>query len=266
MKPAFTMVASDFMHPLPKLPLENKHMLRLLKVLPAALALVLLGLFAMSCGSGNSAQVRVVNVISDGPAVDVEVNTVKSFTDVAVGSVQPQPPAYTGVTSGNDTVAVLDTGTTTQIFSNTASLNGGTQYTMLLGGFLNGSGNNAPTAYVITDNNTAPVTGNVEFRIINGSPSAPGGAVDVYIIPPDTGIGGLTPQVSSLELGQASAYISMNYSSTGYSVIVTPAGNQTIYINQVYTPPTNSIRTLVLEDVSGGGFLSQFPLVLNDLN
>jgi hypothetical protein len=264
MKPAFTMVASDFMHPLPKLPLENKHMLRLLKVLPAALALVLLGLFAMSCGSGNSAQVRVVNAISDGPAFDIEVNTVKSFTDIAFQGVQPAPPAYTGVTSGSDTIAVVDTGTTTQVFSNSANLNGGTQYTMLLSGYLNGTGLTAPAANVITDNNTAPATGNVEFRVINGSTTA--NDVDVYIIPPDTGIGGLTPQISGLLLGQASSYVSLNYSANGYAIIVTPSGNQTPYVNQVYTPPTNAIRTIVLTDVTGGGFPSEFPIVLNDLN
>ncbi len=51
-----------------------------------------------------------------------------------------------------------------------------------------------------TDNNTAPTAGDVEFRVINASPSSPGGLVDVYIVPPGTDIGGLAPTDFGAEL------------------------------------------------------------------
>ena len=242
-------------------------MSRLLKALPVALALAALGIFTTSCGSSSQSQVRVVHAISDGPALDINVNTTKVFTNIAFGGVQPTPPAYTKVASGSDTLQAVDTGTTTAVIANTStSLSGSSQYTVLLTGFLNGTGANAPTFNLITDNNTAPTSGNVEIRIIDGSANTPQGGFDVYIVPQNTNIQTLTPQISGLLIGQASSYQSLNITGNVYEVIVTPHGNQTPSINQNYTILTGSIRTFVIVDNTGGGGINAFPLELNDLN
>jgi hypothetical protein len=245
-------------------------MFRLLKALPLTLALAALSFFATSCGSSSQSQIRVVQAISDETTgLDINVNTTKVFTNIAFDGVQPTPPAYTKVASGSDTLEAFDTGTTTPVINSTnASLSGSSQYTVLLTGFLNGTGANAPTFYTITDNNTAPTSSNVEIRIIDGSANTPQGGFNVYIVPPGTNIGSLTPQVSGLLIGQASSYQSLNITGNVYEVIVTPNGNQTPYINQNYTIPTGSIRTVVIVDNQGGGggVPSQIPLVLNDLN
>ena len=240
-------------------------MFRLLKALPVTLALAALSIFATGCGSSSQSQVRVVHAISDGPALDINVNTTKVFTDIAFGGVQPIPPAYTKVASGSDTLQAVDTGTTTVLIANTsASLSGSSQYTVLLTGFRNGAGANAPTFYTIPDNNTAPTSGNVEIRIIDGSANTPQGGFDVYIVPPGANIGGVPPQVSGLLIGQASSYQSLNITGNVYEVIVTPHGNQTPSINQNYTILTGSIRTFVIVD--NGNQVSQLPLLLADLN
>jgi hypothetical protein len=243
-------------------------MFRLLKALPLALALAALSFFAASCGSGSQSQVRVLHAISDGPALDINVNTTKVFTNIAFSGVQPTPPAYTKVASGSDTLEAFDTGTTTPVINSTSvSLSGSSQYTVLLTGFLNGTpGANAPTFFTITDNNAVPTAGNVEIRIIDGSANTPQGGFSVYIVPPGTNIGGVTPQISGLLLGQASSYQSLNVSGNVYEVIVTPNGNQTPIINQNYTITTGSIRTFVIVDNTGGGGISAFPLELADLN
>lgn len=242
-------------------------MLRLLKALPLALALAALIFFAASCGSSSQSQLRVVHAISDGPALDINVNTTKAFTNIAFEGVQPAPPAYTKVASGSDTLEAFDTGTTTPVINSTSvSLSGSSQYTVLLTGFLNGTGGNAPTFYTITDNNAAPTAGNVEIRIIDGSANTPQGGFSVYIVPPGTNIAGVPPQISGLILGQASSYQSLNVSGNVYEVIVTPDGNQTPIINQNYTITTGSIRSFVIVDNTGGGGINEFPLALNDLN
>jgi hypothetical protein len=266
MKPALTVSAShDFAHHQTCL-LEN-NMFRLLKALPLMLAFAALSIFATSCGSTSQSQARVVHAISDGPALDINVNTTKVFTNIAFGGVQPTPPAYTKVASGSDTLQAVDTGTTTVVIANTnASLSGSSHYTLLLTGFLNGIGANAPTFNLITDNNTAPTAGNVEVRIIDGSANTPQGGFDVYIVPPGTNIGGVTPQVSGLLVGQASSYQSLNISGNVYEVVVTPHGNQTPDINQNYTIVTGAIRTFVIVDTQGGGGINAFPIELNDLN
>jgi len=245
-------------------------MFRLLKVPSLTLALAAVSIFATSCGSSSQSQVRVVQAISDETTgLDINVNTTKVFTNIAFGAVQPTPPAYTKVASGRDTLEAVNTGTTTAVIANTsAGLSGSSQYTVLLTGFLNGTGVNAPTFNLITDNNAAPTSGNVEIRIIDGSANTPQGGFDVYIVPPGTNIGTLTPQISGLLIGQASSYQSLNITGNVYEVIVTPNGTQSSFINQNYTIPTGSIRTFVIVDNQGGGggVPSQIPLELNDLN
>jgi hypothetical protein len=239
-------------------------MFRLLKALPLMLALAALSIFTTSCSSTNQAQVRVVHAISDGPALDIEVNTTKVFTNIAFTNVQPTPPAYTKVASGSVTLEAVDTGTTTAVIGNTtASLSGSSQYTVVMAGFLNGTGATAPTFYSIKDNNTAPTSGNVEFRIIDASPSSPG-TVDVYIVPPGTNITSVTPQISALAYTQASTYQSL--AAGTYSVIVTTSGSKNEFISQDFALPTaGMIRTLVLVDNTGGGLPASW-LELSDLN
>jgi len=245
-------------------------MLRLLKALPLVFAIASLCLFAASCGTTSQSQVRVVQAISDeSTGLDVKVNTSTPFTKVAFGVTQPAPPAYTKVASGSVTLEAVDTGTTTAVIANTnATLNGSAQYTVVMTGFLTGSGTTAPTFWTIPDTNTAPTSGNVEFRIINASTSSSPlvGGFDVYIVPPGTAIQNTQPQISGLTLGQGSGYTSLNFAANGYEVVVTGHQNFQEYVNQVYQTPTSSIRTLVIVDNSGGVGISFFPLVLADLN
>lgn len=244
-------------------------MFRLLKALPLTLVLAALSIFATSCGSSSQSRIRVVHAMPDGPGLDVNVNTTKVATNILFGGVQPTPPAYTKVPSGSVTIQAFDTGTTTNpIFGTngvTASLSGSSQYTVVLDGFVAN-----PSAPLKTDTNTAPTSGNVEFRIIHASPSNQT-PLDVYIVPPGTDISNVTPQIGGsnpLTYQQASSYVSVGFATNGYSVILTPNGSKTPLFNAPYgiAPPTGSIRTLVLVDVQFGGAMSQTPVVLNDLN
>jgi len=241
-------------------------MFRLLKALPLTLALATLCLFAPGCSSGNNAQLRLIDAVANSPALDVTVNTTKVFSNITPGSYQPTPPAYNSASSGSDTLEALNTGSTSVYIANSmTSLSGSGQYTILMTGCNGCAGTSAPTFWSVSDNNTAPTTGNVEFRIINASVdslSQSAGGLDIYIIPPGTGIQGLSPQVSGLTLGQGSAYQSLNFASSGYELVVTPHGSQNPFFNNTYQPPTGSIRTMVIMD--SGNVISSF-LVLDDL-
>ena len=252
-------------------------MSRLLKTLPLALALMASSIFIASCGSSNPAQMRVLNAIPDGSEVDVDVNGTKDFTGLKFTNVVPTPqPSYTNVSSGSVTVEAFLTGTSTSAPpDSTFSLNGSTQYTVILEGFNNVvQPPNGPTAVPYTDNNTAPASGKLEFRIINASPSSPGGIVDVYIEPgPFTGTLPQPPTIPGLEYTQASSYqtVPINSSDGGFDVIVTAAGNPTELIHQNYNPSGSAttggtITTLVLVDVAPGGSMSPTPIELNDVN
>jgi hypothetical protein len=196
-------------------------MLRLLKALPIVLA-VALSVFATSCGSGGSAQVRVVNVIPDNGAngsipLDVWFNNNLIITALGVNSVNPAPstPAkYLNVPSGNDTIVAYDTGTkSTPVASSNADsgLNSSTQYTLLLGGFAV----NPPQIYVIPDKNIPPPANTVLLRVIDGSASeGTTNPLNIYIYlvgaqPPPPSM----PTYSGLILGGSTGYISQSFTS-----------------------------------------------------
>jgi hypothetical protein len=243
-------------------------MLRVLKALPLALAVAALTFFTTSCGSSSQAQIRVVHAIPNAPALDVDINGTTDFTDILFDGFQPSS-GYKSVPSGSVTIQAFDTGTTTNpLFGTngvTATLSGSTQYTVVLAGLVNGTGTNALAVLQKTDNNTAPTSGNVEFRIIDASPSSPG-TVDVYIVPPGTDITQVpSPTFSGIVYQQASpTYFSV--AAGTYSVIATTSGSKVPFISQDFPLPTaGMIRTLVLVDNTGGGSPPSW-LELSDLN
>ncbi len=237
----------------------------MLRAVPLTLALAVLCFFGDGCGSSNSSQVRFVHAIRDGGPLDVDVNTTKIFTNVAFLGFQPAS-GYSKVASGSVTIAGLTTGTTTQVFSSTASLSSG-QYTLVATGSESGTNGAGVNLLSIADNNAAPATGNVEFRVIDASQT--GGTVDVYILANPVS-GGIQPPatISGLAYTQASGYISLPYNSngSGYTMYVTSSGTTNPLFSQTLNTPTASIRTLVLTDVQNGGSINPVALELNDLN
>ena len=240
-------------------------MFRLLKALPLTLALTALTFFATSCGSSNQAQIRVINAIPDVPnntPLDIVVNGTKIVTALAFGGISPSttPPAtYTKVKAGSDTITAFVNGTTTNPVNNgTTSLSGSSQYTVVLNG--RAANNNPPG--VLTDNNAAPTSGNLEFRVIDASVFTPADGFDVYITPPSGDITGITPQ--TIVIGQATSYVSVANGS--YNVVVIPHSGSIPSINQNYAELDGSIRTVVIVDNPGGGSGPATPLLFTDLN
>jgi hypothetical protein len=244
---------------------SEKIMLRMLKTLSLTSVLAALGLFAASCGTDH-AQVRLVHASPDAPNVDVAVDGKTVVTDLAFGSSSPGS-GYLTVTAGNRRVEVRTTGTTTDLINSTVSFGSGKAYTVIASGLLADI-----AAVVLTDDHSAPQSGNIKLRVVHASTSVPPlpstsvpGPLDVYVVAPGTDIAGMSPTIPSLAYQQASGYQSLPGGS--YEVIVTPAGDQTQQpIDQTYTLAAGQIRTLVILDVAGGGTVSATPLELADLN
>jgi hypothetical protein len=239
-------------------------MSRLLKALTLTLVLAALTFFTTGCGS-SSAQFRVVDAIPDAPVnFDVAINTKNVFTGVSFESVEPSS-GYQKVSSGSDSVEVFQTGTTTAVIPSTSlSFGGSSQYTVVLTGRYNSTlPPNVPTAVLLTDNNTAPTSGNVEFRIIHASPST--ATVDIYIVPPGTDITNAPKTFSGLTFQQASPSYASLAGGTTYSVIATFAGTSQPIVSLNYNPGSaGAIATMVLADQPGGGFPPQW-LPLTDV-
>jgi hypothetical protein len=213
-----------------------------------------------------------VNAISDASALDIEFNGTKEFSDVAFFGYLPAS-GYTGVPSGSDTIKGFAAGSTTnQAFSDNVTLTAGTQYTLVATGLLTG------TVVILnpTDNNTAPAVGNVNFRVINGSPSGPT-AVDVYILPNPVqgGLGTCSAPncIAGVAYQGTSTPTTLPYNSngSGYTMYVTTSGGTNPIFSQnlsVGSATVGAIRTLVLTDIQNGNPPGMNPqaIILNDLN
>ncbi|MGO9405524.1 MAG: DUF4397 domain-containing protein [Terriglobales bacterium] len=245
-------------------------MFRLLKALPLTLAIAALSLFT-SCGSGNNTQIRIFNAIPDAQGtLDVYLNgtgnKITGSTPIQFGTIFPltnsSSAAYASEPEGSDTITAYVSGTTLNPVNNgTFNYSSSTQYTVILQGFARA--NNTPD--VLTDNNTAPTTNTLEYRVINSSPSSPSVGVDVYIFP-TTSQQPASPQIPALTFEQAVYVQSLPYTATsGYTIVVTPHESTTPIIDVTETPANGSITTLVIVDVAGGGSVSQFPIPITDL-
>jgi len=241
-------------------------MSRVSKVLPLALAVVVVALavFAASCGS-TSAQYRIVNAMVFNPQqnVDITLNGASAFTSVGYESTEPST-GYKSVTSGSDTMEVFLTGTTTNPYINSAlNLSSGNDYTVVMGGNSPQSGATFPyAAQVVQDTNPTPTSGDVEFRILNASPSTP--SVDVYVGDPQFGCCPSAAKVASGLVYPSS--FSSSYQNVGVpvgpsiGVWVTYAGSNppNLIASTTYTVTAGQLYTVVLIDQPTGGFPPQF--------
>jgi hypothetical protein len=238
--------------------------------LPKILSLFVLAgfaVFAASCGTDHS-KVRVVQASPDAPNVDVAVDGKTVATNLGFGSVSPAS-GYLTVTAGNRKVEVRTTGTTTDLINSNVSFGSGKEYTTIASGFVTPPSNPnvvGIAAVVLTDDNSAPASGNVKLRVVH---DAPGNGVpislDVYIVAPGGDTSG-SPTISNLAYGQASAYQSVSPTNGQVQVIFTTAGDKNPVINQTYNLTAGQIRTLVTVNVQAGFTMATTPLVLPDLN
>jgi hypothetical protein len=257
-------------------------MFRIPKILPLVFALAAFGIFATGCGTGHSS-VRLVHASSDAPSVDVAVDGKTVVTDLAFGGPSPAS-GYLTVAAGNRRVEVRPTGMTTDLINSNVSFGSGKQYSTIVSGFVNAPPQSDPNVtgiaiVVLTDDNSAPTSGNVKLRVVHDAPgngialpcNPPPGqscleSLDVYMVAPGTNIAGMSPTISTLSYGQASGYQSVAPTNGQVQVIFTLAGDQNPVINQTYNLTAGQIRTLVTVNVQGGLIMATTPLVLADLN
>jgi hypothetical protein len=213
---------------------------------------VLLALgFAISSGCDDddpvapgtqSARLRVLHGSPDGPAVDVLVDgqvvqnglTFKDYSpylQVAAGARNIKVRA-----SANPSLVVIDA---------TPTLAANTDYTVI-------ARNEVATieAWLLTDDNTAPSTGQVKLRLVHAAPGAP--TVDIYVTEPSADLSASTPVLSDVPYAVASGYLAVPAGT--YRVRVVPANTTTVAIDSgSLTLSAGQIRTAVAVDAPGGG-------------
>jgi hypothetical protein len=175
----------------------------------AGLALFAILVFAPGCGSSGKANIRFVNATPDEASFDFLINGSDQATGISYGTSS----GYKSVGSGSEHLQVEPTGTTAIIIDTTTNANARAYLSLFS---LNYS--YAISNVVLTDDNSAPASGNFKLRVVNASPGL--GTQDVYIEPAGTDISTVSPTVSSLGFGHASGYSSL--AAGNYEVFFTP--------------------------------------------
>jgi len=181
----------------------------------SALAVVMV--FVPGCGSSSKANVRFVNVTPDQSSLDFLING-NNQGSVSYGTTS----GYKSVGSGSVHLQVEPTGTTSAIIDRTTTASSGAYLSLFS---LNYSF--AISSVVLTDDNSAPSSGNFKLRIVNASPGL--GAQDVYVEPAGTDITTVSPTYSSVGFGAASGYSSL--AAGNYEVSFTGPGQKFVNVD-----------------------------------
>ncbi len=257
-------------------------MLRLLKALPLTLAIAAVSIVATSCSSNNGTKARFVNAIENtfqyGGTLDVEVNGTQQFSNVTFAT---PGSTYTAIPSGNVTFEGFESpGVTTPVFTDSTTLSGGTQYTEVATGQAGGTGTNSVVLLSLSDDNSLPNNGTLNFRVINAAlnaSSSPGGSVDIWIEPTPYIFSLTQPAtIRNLAYQSASGYVNVHYNvgAGGFTVFVNTVGlgaevgtplipPDSISVNGSQT--SASVCTLVLVDNANSNSMST-PIPLDDNN
>ncbi|HEV2731099.1 MAG TPA: DUF4397 domain-containing protein, partial [Terriglobales bacterium] len=153
---------------------------------------------------------------------------------------------YISVRAGSHQIQIEPSGTSSVFLTQTLSFSSGTDTTQLSFNF-----SSSPQALVLTDDNSAPPSGDAKLRLINVSPSL--GPADVYIVSPGTDINTVSPTISNLAFGAASGYQSLTASS--YEIIYAFAGQKVVAIDSgSLSFSAGQVRSFVGLNGQSGGF------------
>jgi len=218
----------------------------------AGIGLIALASFSIGCGSSSSnAKIRLVNATPDETGLDLLVDTKNVASGVGYGAAS----AYISVGSGTRNLQVEPTGATNVLIDISPNVGAGSNLTLVS---LNFSFN--ISSVLLTDDNSAPTSGNFKLRILNASPGM--GAQDVYLVTFGTDINSVDPTFASLGFGSAAAYSTL--AAGDYEVFFTAPGQKFINLDSgKLTFSAEQIRTLLALNNPAGAFMST---LLTDAN
>ncbi len=194
------------------------------------------------CGGGGSqTRFRLMNAVPDESNLDVLVNSASVATNVAYGTSN----GYQSVKSGSQQVVIEPSGTSTALLTESITFSSGTDTTIVASNFSSNI-----SALVLTDDNSAPASGDFKLRIVNCAPGL--GPADVYIVAPGTDLNTVSPTLSNLGFGSASGYQSLAAGS--FEVVLTLPGQKFPAIETgSLSFSSGQVRTFVGLNAQAGG-------------
>jgi hypothetical protein len=220
----------------------------------ALVFLIAVMFLSTNCGNtGSNAQLRALEASPDeATTLNVLLDGTTIFSNIALGT----PTNYASVASGSRHLQVEPSNSSTPSIDETITFNTSTNYTLITANFAT-----SLTPILLTDNLTAPASGDFQLRLVNAAPRA--GPIDIYVVAPGTAAGSVPATVTSLPFTSATSYQSLTAGS--YDVIFTQAGFSGVPYVQLSSVAfgAGQNRTVVLVPNAGGGYTA---VMLNDLN
>jgi len=199
-------------------------------------------LLITGCGGGGKTRFRMMNAVPDESSLDVLVDSVSVSSNIAYGT----STGYQTTKSGSHQVAIEPSGSSTPLLQQSISFASGSDTTIISNNFSSNIAN-----LVLTDDNSAPASGNFKIRIVNAAPGL--GPADVYIVAPATDLTTVSPNVTNLGYGAASGY--QGITSGSYEIVLTPAGQKFSAVDTGSLSFTaGQVRTFVGLNGQSGGF------------
>jgi hypothetical protein len=226
---------------------------RIVRLMVLCAGLLCLGtiLLIAGCGGGGSTQFRMMNAVPDEPSLNVLVDNTSVSSNLAYGT----STGYLSESSGTHQIAIEPSGSSTSLLSQSITLASGSNTTVISSNFSSEVSN-----LVLTDDNSAPTSGDFKLRIVNESPGL--GPADVYVVTPGTALTTVSPTLSNLDFGASTAYQSL--AGGDYEIELTSVGQKFAVIDTgSLTLSSGEIRTFVGLNSPQGGFSYT---VLHDVN
>ena len=194
----------------------------------------------------------MVNAVPDESNLALLVDGTSVAGTVAYGT----STGYMKVSSGSRHVQVERSGATNVIIDQNITVPSGTDTTIVAENF----SSNPSSALVLTDDNSAPSSGNFKLRIVNVAPSL--GPVDVYVVTPGTDLNTVSATVSNLAFGSSTGYQSL--AAGAYEIELTNLGEKFPVLDTGWqTFSSGQVRTFVGLNAQSGGFTDS---ILQDVN
>jgi len=227
------------------------HVSKLCRFLLLSTLVAAVTVFWAGCGSGSSSsgtRIRFVNASTNQPTVNVLIDSVNVTSNLAnVGG----STAYLAVKSGARRIQIQDPNDLVFLIDTTPTISGDTTYIIRdreVGGVL-------PPPLILTDNNTAPTTGNFSVRAINLAPDLNAGADGFIVASTVSTLVGVTPTFAGLPYPPTTAtYVSIAPGTGNWQAVFTQPGQPTMF-DATPVPLTliaGQIETVLLVEDAGG--------------
>lgn len=192
-------------------------------------------------GDSSSSQVRVIDVSSQAPNLDIYQNRSALAHGLGFGTIT----SYVPVEPGPYTIAANSTGTAQVISTAKGTFLPASQYTILIGEIATRT-----QQLTLKDQSQPAPPGQISLRFIGQSPRS--GGVDIYLVPLGQTLANVRPIVTDFGLGGNTGYLNVPLGT--YSIVMLPAGTipteltVPAYMGTQVVYSDGSARTIILID------------------